>query len=100
VPKSTPTMILSDVTWTLFSVSPLPLTTGVGAEKLTLGPAIGKRCFYGSIEERESSVDVVSQSVSQSQIKHVQRAAEEHKTDESSKSQELRSARKTATEWM
>jgi hypothetical protein len=42
------------------------LTTGVGAEKLTLGPAIGKRCFYGSIEERESSVDVVSQSVSQS----------------------------------
>jgi hypothetical protein len=54
VPKSTPTMILSDVTWILFSKSPLPLTTGVGAEKLTLGPAIGKRCFYGSIKKRES----------------------------------------------
>jgi hypothetical protein len=46
-------MILSDVTWMLLSVSLLPLTTGVGAEKLTLGPAIGGKCFYGSVEESE-----------------------------------------------
>ena len=40
VPKSTPTIILSDVTWMCELGS--PSTTGVGAEKLTLGPAIGK----------------------------------------------------------
>ena len=42
VPKSTPTMILSDVTWMWLFGSPLPLTIGVGAEKLTLGPAIAR----------------------------------------------------------
>lgn len=45
VPKSTPTMILSDVTWICEFGSPLPLTTGVGVEKLTLGPAIGREVF-------------------------------------------------------
>jgi hypothetical protein len=36
--------------------------TGVGAEKLTLGPAIREKCFYGSVEERERVADAVSQS--------------------------------------
>ena len=43
VPKSTPTMILSDVTWMWLFGSPLRI--GVGAEKLTLGPAIRREVF-------------------------------------------------------
>jgi hypothetical protein len=70
------------------------LTTGVGVEKLTLGPAIGKRCFYASVEKRGSVVDVASQSITV----QVRSTARDHKTNESSKSQELGSARKTANE--